>query len=298
MTRNTSESHEGQIYLPTINLLLMLGVLFLVAAFKSSDALGNAYGLAVTGTMVVTTSLAFIVVRRLWRWPLWGAVAFVAPLLGVDITFLAANALKIPSGGWLPLTLAGALATVMVTWVKGSKLLWDKVHDGALPLAEVTPMLVGPNIYRAPGTAVFMTSDPTAAPVALMHNLKHNKVLHERNVILTVQTAPTPRVPDSERLTITRIDDTFTAIVARYGFMERPNVPRALTLAARQGLRFDLMTTSFFVGRRLVVHAANSALPMWRHRLYAFLMRNSEDPTGYFGVPPGRVVEMGAQVSV
>ena len=298
VTRNTSESHAGQIYLPTINLLLMLGVLFLVAAFKSSDALGNAYGLAVTGTMVVTTSLAFIVVRRLWRWPLWGAVAFVAPLLGVDITFLAANALKIPSGGWLPLTIAGALATVMVTWVKGSKLLWDKVHDGALPLAEVTPMLVGPNIYRAPGTAVFMTSDPTAAPVALMHNLKHNKVLHERNVILTVQTAPTPRVPDSERLTITRIDDTFTAIVARYGFMERPNVPRALTLAARQGLRFDLMTTSFFVGRRPVVHAANSALPMWRHRLYAFLMRNSEDPTGYFGVPPGRVVEMGAQVSV
>ena len=298
VTRNTSESHAGQIYLPTINLILMLGVLFLVAAFKSSDALGNAYGLAVTGTMVVTTSLAFIVVRRLWKWPLWGALAFVVPLLGVDMTFLAANALKIPSGGWLPLTIAGALVLVMVTWVRGSKLLWEKVHDGALPLVEVVPMLVGPNIYRAPGTAVFMTSDPTAAPVALMHNLKHNKVLHERNLILSVRTAPTPRVADADRLTITVIDQTFTVIVARYGFMERPNVPRALTLATRQGLRFDLMTTSFFVGRRLVVHAHNSALPLWRHRLYAFLMRNSEDPTGYFGVPPGRVVEMGAQVSV
>jgi KUP system potassium uptake protein len=186
----------------------------------------------------------------------------------------------------------------MVTWVKGSKLLWDKVHDGSIPLAEVLPMLVGPNIYRSPGTAVFMTSDPKAAPVALLHNLKHNKVLHERNVILTVQTAPTPRVPDSERLTITALDPAFTVIVARFGFMERPNIPRALTLATGHGLRFDLMTTSFFVGRRMVVHAHNSALPMWRHRLYAFLMRNSEDPTGYFGVPPGRVVEMGAQVSV
>jgi KUP system potassium uptake protein len=298
ITRNTSESHAGQIYLPSINLLLMLGVLFLVAAFKTSESLGNAYGLAVTGTMVVTTSLAFIVVRRLWKWPLWGAMAFVAPLLAVDLTFLAANGLKIPSGGWLPLTIAGALVLLMVTWVRGSKLLWDKVHDGAIPLAEVTPMLVGPNIYRSPGTAVFMTSDPTAAPVALLHNLKHNKVLHERNVILTVRTAPTPRVPDAERLSIQVVDAIFTVVVARYGFMERPNVPRALTLAAKQGLRFDLMTTSFFVGRRLVAHAQHSALSMWRFRLYAFLMRNSEDPTGYFGVPPGRVVEMGAQISV
>ena len=298
VTRNTSESHAGQIYLPTINLLLMLGVLFLVAAFKTSDSLGNAYGLAVTGTMVVTTSLAFIVVRRLWGWPLWGAVAFVAPLLSVDVIFLAANALKIPSGGWLPLTIAGALALVMLTWIKGTKLLWNKVHEGGLPLSDVVPMLVSPKIYRAPGTAVFLTSDPTAAPVALMHNLKHNKVLHERNVVLSVRTASTPRVPDDERLTVTPIDPTFTVIEARYGFMERPNVPRALTLAARKGLRFDLMTTSFFVGRRLVVHSANSPLPLWRHRIYAFLVRNSEDPTGYFGVPPGRVVEMGAQVSV
>jgi KUP system potassium uptake protein len=298
ITRNTSENHAGQIYLPTINLLLMLGVLFLVAAFKTSDSLGNAYGLAVTGTMVVTTSLAFIVVRRLWKWPLWGAVAFVAPLLTVDLIFLAANGLKIPSGGWLPLTIAGALAMLMITWVRGSKLLSEKVRDGSVPLAEVAPMLVGPNIFRSPGTAVFMTSNPTAAPVALMHNLKHNKVLHERNVILTVQTAPTPRVPDAERLSITVIDPAFTAVVARYGFMERPNVPRALTLAGRQGLKFDLMTTSFFVGRRLVAHASNSVLPTWRFRLYAFLMRNSEDPTGYFGVPPGRVVEMGAQISL
>ncbi|HTK34487.1 MAG TPA: potassium transporter Kup [Caulobacteraceae bacterium] len=298
ITRNTSESHAGQIYLPSINLLLMLGVLFLVAAFKTSESLGNAYGLAVTGTMVVTTSLAFIVVRRLWKWPLWGATAFVAPLLAVDLTFLTANGLKIPSGGWLPLTIAGALVLLMVTWVRGSKLLWEKVHEGSIPLTEVAPMLVGPNIYRSPGTAVFMTSDPTAAPVALLHNLKHNKVLHERNVILTVRTAPTPRVPDAERLSVQVVDPTFTVVVARYGFMERPNVPRALTLAAKQGLRFDLMTTSFFVGRRLVAHAQNSALAMWRFRLYAFLMRNSEDPTGYFGVPPGRVVEMGAQISV
>jgi KUP system potassium uptake protein len=298
ITRNTSESHAGQIYLPTINLLLMLGVLFLVAAFKSSDALGNAYGLAVTGTMVVTTSLAFIVVRRLWKWPLAGALAFVLPLLAVDMTFLGANALKIPSGGWLPLTIAGALALLMTTWVTGSRLLRAKIHEGALPLAEVSPMLVGPHIFRAPGMAVFMTSDPAVAPVALMHNLKHNKVLHERNVILTVETMRTPRVRDAERLIITPVDRTFTTVVARYGFMERPNIPRALTLAAQHGLKFDLMTTSFFVGRRLVVPARNSVLPLWRHRLYAFLLRNSEDPTGYFGVPPGRVVEMGAQVSV
>ena len=298
VTRNTSESHAGQIYLPTINLLLMLGVLFLVGAFKSSDALGNAYGLAVTGTMVVTTSLAFIVVVRMWKWPLWGAAGFIAPLLAVDLVFLSANALKIPSGGWLPLTIAGALVLLMTTWTKGAKLLSAKVHASSIPLAEVVPMLVGPSIYRAPGTAVFMTSDPASAPVALLHNLKHNKVLHERNLVLTVRTAPTPRVPDADRLSVTSVDPAFAVVVAKFGFMERPNVPRALMLAASHGLRVDLMTTSFFLGRRLVAPAANSAMPIWRHRLYAFLLRNSEDPTAYFGVPPGRVVEMGAQVSI
>jgi KUP system potassium uptake protein len=296
--RNTSESHAGQIYLPTINLLLMVGVLFLVATFKSSDALGNAYGLAVTGTMVVTTSLAFIVVRRLWRWPVAGAAAFVAPLLLVDCLFLSANALKIPSGGWLPLTIAGGLVLVMTTWTAGSKLLKEKVHADSIPLTEVTPMLVGPKVYRAPGTAVFLTSDPTAAPVALLHNLKHNKVLHERNIVLTVRTAQTPRVPDDERLSIARLDAAFAVATASFGFMERPNVPRALMLAARHGVRFDLTTTSFFVGRRLVAPASHSRLPRWRRRLYAFLLRNSEDPTEYFGVPPGRVVELGAQVTI
>jgi KUP system potassium uptake protein len=294
--RKTSQDNAGQIYLPTINALLMLAVLFLVAAFRSSAALGNAYGLAVTGTMVVTTSLAFIVVRRLWKWPLGGAAAFVAPLITVDLVFLAANALKIPSGGWLPLAVASALVALMLSWVEGSRRLFRKVHDQSLPLVEVAPMLVGPNIYRARGTAVFLTSDPDSAPMALLHNLKHNKVLHERNIVLHVRTASTPRVADGERVVIAPIDATFTAVTMTFGFMERPNIPRALQLAGRQGLKFDMMTTSFFVGRRTVVHAAGKA-PLWL-KLYGFLLRNSEDPTAYFGVPPGRVVEMGSQLSL
>ncbi|HTI66103.1 MAG TPA: potassium transporter Kup [Caulobacteraceae bacterium] len=296
--RNTSEAHAGQIYLPTINGLLMLAVLFLVASFRSSAALGNAYGLAVTGTMVVTTSLAFIVVRRRWGWPLWGAVAFVAPLFLVDLVFLSANALKIPSGGWLPLAIAAVLLLVMMTWVEGSRRLTRKVREHAMPLRDVTPMLVGPNLYRAAGTAVFLTSDPTSAPMALLHNLKHNKVLHERNLVLGVRTAPTPRVADEDRLTITPVDASFTTVIARFGFMERPDIPRALRLAAAQGLKVELMSASFFVGRRSVVHTHGSGTPLWRQRLYAFLLRNSEDPTGYFGVPPGRVVEMGAQLAL
>jgi KUP system potassium uptake protein len=247
---------------------------------------------------VVTTSLAFIVARRLWNWPLAGALAFVVPLLAVDAVFLTANALKIPSGGWLPLAIGAALMGLMVTWVDGSRRLAERVREHAMPLKDVAPMLVTPSLYRARGTAVFMTSDPASAPMALLHNLKHNKVLHERNLILTVRTAPTPRVADDGRLCLAEIDATFTAITLRFGFMERPDVPRALRLAAAQGLKVEMMNTSFFVGRRSVAFSHGSAAPLWRQRLFAFLLRNSEDPTGYFGIPPGRVVEMGAQLTL
>jgi KUP system potassium uptake protein len=272
--------------------------MFLVSSFRSSAALGNAYGLAVTGTMVVTTSLAFVVVRRLWKWPLVGALALVAPLLALDLVFLAANALKIPSGGWLPLLIGAALILVMLTWIDGTRRLSERVRDQAMPLADLGPMLTSPSLYRAPGTAIFLASDPTSTPMALLHNLKHNKVLHARNLILTLKTAATPRVAEAERVAVTHFDDTFTLVAMRFGFMERPNVPHALIRAAPLGLKVDLMTTSFFVGRRSVVHSPGAGIPTWRFRLFAFLLRNAEDPTSYFGIPPGRVVELGSQVSV
>jgi KUP system potassium uptake protein len=294
---NTSEKHSGQIFIPAVNSILAVAVVFLVLSFKSSAALGDAYGLAVTGTMVVTTMLGFIVVRRMWKWPLAGAVAMVTPLLALDLTFLAANALKIPTGGWLPLLIAGGLMLIMTTWVRGTRLVTEKMRQQSVPLAEVLPML-SRSATQVPGTAVFMTSDPETAPAALLHNLKHNHVLHQHNLIMTVRTMRKPRVDPERRIEITRLSDSFQLVTVRYGFMERPHIPRALTDARKLGLKTDIMSTSFFLGRRSVVASAGSKLTYWRSRLYIFMTRNSTDPTAYFHIPPGRVVELGSQVTL
>jgi KUP system potassium uptake protein len=296
--RRTSETQTGQIFLPQINNMLLIGVLLLVVMFRTSDNLSHAYGLAVTGTMLVTTSLAYIVVRRMWKWGPIRTAALIGPLVVMDLTFLAANALKFLSGGWAPVLIGIALSLVMITWVRGARLLSDKTRRDSVPIKDLAEILRNRAPHRVAGTAVFLTSDPDVAPVALMHNLKHNKVLHEKNVILTVATAETPRVKDDDRLKIEPVSDDFTKLTLTYGFMESPNLPKALALCRKQGLKFDIMATSFFLGRRTVVPAVQSGMPIWQDKLFIFLMKNATNPTDFYNIPPGRVVELGTQVTV
>ncbi|HEX4196035.1 MAG TPA: potassium transporter Kup [Caulobacteraceae bacterium] len=296
--RRTSETAAGQIYLPQINMFLAVGVVLLIGVFKTSDNLGQAYGLAVTGTMVVTTSLAFIVVRRLWKWPLIGAFALIGPLWALDVTFLAANSLKIFSGAAMPLVLGGALFLVMATWVRGGDLLTAKVRRDTPELEEFLALLKARPPHRVTGTAVYLTADPDRAPGALLHNLKHNRVLHEHNVILTVETTDTPRVPDAERVRFEPINDDFKRVHVKYGFMETPNIPKALAMCRKEGLVFEVLSTSFFLGRKTVVANLRKGLGHWQDRLFILLAKNSANPTDFYQIPPGRVLEMGTQVSV
>ncbi|WP_420479022.1 potassium transporter Kup [Brevundimonas sp. FT23028] len=294
----TSEHEAGQIYIGRVNIALLIGVVVLVAVFKSSAGLAHAYGLAVTGTMVVTTALAFIVVRRLWNWPLWKAALLFVPMLAIDLVFLGANALKILSGGFVPLMLGAALFMVMATWVRGAERVRLKTAGDTLPLAEVVALLAARKPHRAPGTAVFLAADNSLAPAALMHNLKHNHVLHETNVVLSIHTADAPRVADADRLTAEQLDGGFWRVTAVFGYMEQPSIPRLVGMAKRAGLKVDLQSTSFFLGKRTVVAAPRSGLPRWQAKLFMALARNAASASDVYRLPPGRVVEMGAQISV
>jgi KUP system potassium uptake protein len=296
--RHTSEALSGQIYMPRVNLLLLIGVLLLVALFRSSSALASAYGIAVTGTMVVTVTMAFVVIWKVWRWPPLAAAALIAPFLFVDLTFLGANLLKVVEGGWVPLAFGGLVMVVMYTWRRGSRLLFEKTRRQEISLDELVRMLEKRPPTRVPGTAVFLTSTPNAAPTALMHSLKHYKVLHEQNVILTIETADMPRVDPAERVRIMKIGETFARVALRFGFMETPNVPRALAIARKLGWTFDIMSTSFFLSRRSLKPAVHSGMPRWQDRLFIMLTRIANDATDYFQIPTGRVVEVGTQVTI
>jgi KUP system potassium uptake protein len=296
--RHTSESLIGQIYMPKVNTLLLIGVLLLVMLFRSSSALASAYGIAVTGTMVVTTLMAFVVIWRVWRWSAVAAAAIIVPLVALDLTFLAANLLKVFEGGWMPLALGLVVMLLMYTWRRGSGLLLDKSRKLELPLADLVAMLEKRPPQRVPGTAVFLTSDPASAPTALMHSLKHYKVLHESNVILTIEIAPTPRIDPAERVRFEEISPAFSKIVLRFGFMESPNVPKALALARKLGWQFDIMSTSFFLSRRALKPATHSGMPRWQDHLFIALARSANDATDYFQIPTGRVVEVGTQVTI
>jgi KUP system potassium uptake protein len=298
VVRRTSETQAGQIYLPQINLMLAVGVFVLIGVFKSSDALGQAYGFAVTGTMAVTTSLAFIVVTRQWRWPLIGAVALIGPMLTLDLIFLGANSLKIVNGAALPLGMGAALFVVMATWVRGNDLVNRKLQRDTPPLDDFVAMLSARPPHRVAGAAVYLTGDPTHAPGALLHNLKHNKVLHQQNIILTVETTDSPRVPEDERVRLQPINDDFKRVEVKYGFMETPNIPKAMAACRKQGLVFDVLSTSFFLGRKTVVANLRKGLGYWQDRLFILLAKNSANPTDFYQIPPGRVLEMGTQVSV
>jgi KUP system potassium uptake protein len=297
--KRTSETQAGQIYVPSVNTFLLVGVLILLVMFQSSHKLASAYGIAVTGAMFVDTLLAYVVLRLVWKWNLWQTAALLIPLALIDLVFIASNMLKIPDGAWLPLAFGAVLVLIMWTWTRGAQILTDKTRRDSVPLVDLMEILRARAPHRAPGTAIFLTSDPDMTPVALMHNLKHNKVLHERNVILTVRTAETPRVADEDRVRTQAINADFKKVEIYYGFMESPNVPKALAiLRKQQGLKFDIMATSFFLGRRSIVPSANSGMPLWQDRIFIFLMKNATNPTDFFKIPPGRVVELGAQVTV
>ena len=296
--RHTSEALFGQIYMPRVNTFLLIGVLLLVGLFRSSSALASAYGIAVTGTMVVTAMMAIVVIWRVWNWPLIGALALMLPFLFIDVTFLSANLLKIVEGGWMPLALGALVMTIMYTWRRGSRLLFEKTRRQETPLEGLVKSLEKKPPARVPGTAVFLTSDPVSAPTALLHSLKHYKVLHEKNVILTIETADTPRVDAGERVRIQPVGKTFSRVFLRFGFMETPNVPKALAIARKLGWQFDIMSTSFFLSRRALKPATQSGMPRWQDRLFIGLTRVANDATDYFQIPTGRVVEVGTQVTI
>ena len=296
--RHTSGALAGQIYMPRVTALLLLGVLLLVALFRSSGALASAYGIAVTGTMVVTAMMAFVVIWRVWQWPVYAAALLIAPFLFVDLTFLTANMLKIIEGGWMPLALGALVMVIMYTWRRGTRLLILKTRKQEIPLKSLVTSLEKKAPHKVPGTAVFLTSDPEFAPTALLHNLKHNKVLHESNVVLTVVTGDTPRVPESERVKIAPVSKHFSRISLKFGYMEQPNVPKALGLARKQGLQFDIMSTSFFLSRRALKPSPQSGMPGWQDHLFIWLARSASDATDFFQIPTGRVVEVGTQVTV
>ncbi|WP_374306767.1 potassium transporter Kup [Methylocella sp.] len=295
---HTSETQEGQIYLPRVNRLLLIGVLILVLMFKSSSALASAYGIAVTCTMVVTTLLAFVVVWKYWNWPLWLSVLFVSAFLVVDLSFLAANLVKVIDGGWVPLLLAVCAMICMWTWVRGSDLLTRKTRRDSISMRDLVRMLEKSKPLRVSGTGVFLTNSPEIAPSAFMHNLKHNKVMHERVLLMSVKTEETPRVPTEKRFEIEKISDDFTSVVLHFGFMESPRIPTAMAGLRKAGLKFDIMTTSFFVGRRKIKPAPNSGMPMWQDKLFIALFRQSANPTDYFSIPSDRVVELGEQLTI
>jgi KUP system potassium uptake protein len=296
--RHTSAQQAGQIYMPRVNGLLLVGVILLVALFRSSSALASAYGIAVTGTMVVTCMMAFIVIWRMWRWSPWAAAALMAPFLVIDLTFLSANMLKVIEGGWVPLALGGLVMLVMYTWRRGTRILFAKTRKLETPLDDLVRILEKKPPQRVPGTAVFLTSDPKSAPTALMHSLKHYKVLHEKNVILSVETTHTPRVDPDKRVSIEPVGSTFMRVLLRFGYMESPNVPRALAIARKLGWQFDIMSTSFFLSRRSLRPAPHSGMPRWQDRLFITLARSANDATDYFQIPTDRVVEVGTQVTV
>jgi len=295
---HTSETHSGQIYIPRVNMLLLIAVLMLVVVFRSSSALASAYGISVTGTMVVTAMMGFVVIWKVWRWHPLAAATLILPFLVIDLTFLTANLLKIFEGGWVPLALGGLVMLLMYTWRRGSRLLYEKSHKQEIPLIDLIGMLAKKPPQRVPGTAVFLTSNPDFAPTALMHSLKHYKVLHEKNVILTIETAPTPRVDPSERVRLEEVSEMFSKVVLKFGFMETPNVPRALVIARKLGWQFDIMSTSFFLSRRALKPAAQSGMPRWQDHLFIALSRSANDATDYFQIPTGRVVEVGTQVTI
>ena len=296
--RHTSETIEGQIYIPRINLLMLLGVLFLTILFQSSSALAAAYVLAVSVTLLVSSALGFVVIWKYWQWRLRSALLLMAPFIALDALFVVATSLNLLQGAWLPIVIAAALALVMLSWVKGTAALKVAARKNEADLDWLVRKLEAKPPHRVNGTAVFLTSTPDAAPSALLHNLKHNHMLHERNIIMSIKTADTPYVANKDRVEIANVSNTFTSVSVTYGFMETPSVPKALALCRRRHLNIDASATSFFLSRRVLRPASRSQLPRWQEKLFIWLAGSAEDASAYFQIPADRVVEVGTQIAV
>ncbi|QGZ94169.1 potassium transporter Kup [Terricaulis silvestris] len=293
----TSARQYGQIYMPQVNYMLMAGVLFLTFVFGSSSALGGAYGVSVIGAMITSSLLAVLAIWKVLKRPLWFAIALMAPFILLEAVFLGANMLKLFSGGFVPLVIAGVFIIIMWTWVRGSNLLQLRTRQEAGIGALMEMLALSPPL-RVRGTAVFLTADPNSAPTALMHNLKHNQVLHENIVLLTIKSSASPRASEAERVKIETLRPDVHLVTLTFGFMETPNVGRGLALARDHGLQFDIMTTSFFLSRRALVPTPKSAMPLRQDLLFIFLARNATNATEFFHIPTSRVVELGNQVAI
>lgn len=295
---HTSAAVRGQIYVPAVNWLMMVACLLLVAVFRTSSGLAAAYGVAVASTMLITTILAFFVVRSRWGWPLGVAVLLFATLLTIDLAFFSASLVKVRDGGWIPLALAGCVFTVMTTWSRGRSALARVLKDDSVSVERTLENIRRSRVTRVSGSAVFLVRSPEGMPIVLLHHLKHNKVVHERVVLLTVLTEEVPYASDEERIAVQELGDGFWRVVARYGYMENPQVPRILELCRPHGLDLDPMDTTFVLGRETLLTGGSSRMPRWRKRLFSFLSKNAIPATRFFGLPPNRVVELGRQVEL
>ncbi|MBX5484384.1 MAG: potassium transporter Kup [Myxococcaceae bacterium] len=295
---HTSASEIGQIYMPSVNAALLLGVSALVLGFRSSSALAAAYGVAVTTTMGITTVLAYFVMRDLWKWRPGCALLLCGVFLAAEISFFVANAVKFLDGGWVPLLVGVSVFTLMSTWKKGRAILSERMRNRTFPLGLFLSNLASNPPLRVPGVAVFMTSNPEGTPPALMHNLKHNKVLHQRVVLLTISTAEVPHIREEERVELEALEHGLYRVIARYGFMETPDVPELLALLRKKGLELRMMDTTFFLGRESLIPSKKPGMALWREALFSWMSRNAQPATHYFNLPPNRVVELGAQVEL
>ncbi|HZF54628.1 MAG TPA: KUP/HAK/KT family potassium transporter [Polyangiaceae bacterium] len=295
---HTSKETEGQIYIPEVNNAMLVACIWLVLMFKTSTALAATYGIAMTATMVITNIVYFVVATRRWGWPLWKAGPLVFVFLIIDLAFFGANAAKFFGGGWFPVAMALLIFTVMSTWKTGRTILARIIQEHALPLQAFLDDVKNVRPHRVKGTAVFMASNPHGTPPVLLHHFKHNQVLHQQVVLLTIESLKVPEVPVEERVQVSELGEGFWKVTARYGFMQQPNVPNILSLCKRKGLQTASGSTSFYLGRETLLPTGHSGLSRWRKNLFAFISRNARPATSYFGLPPGRVVELGMQIDL
>ena len=293
---HTSQEEYGQIYIPGVNWILMLATIGLVLGFRTSSHLAAAYGVAVTTTMIITTLLAAVVARQLWKWRLWQVGLVTAGFLFVDLSFFGANMVKVADGGWFPLLVGAIVYTMMTTWQYGRRDLGEQLSRDALPFDKFVARMHPDHPPRVPGTAVFMARDPVATPTALLHNLKHNKVLHQRVVLLTVTAEEVPQIPAEKRMVVEPLGKDFWRVLARYGFMESPSMPEIIELARERGLALDAMKTTFFLSRVTLLPSVKHGLAAWRDRIYAVMSRNAVRPTDFYRIPANRVIELGMQM--
>jgi len=294
--QHTSDREIGQIYLPAINWLLLIAIIGLVIGFGSSSNLAAAYGIAVTGTMLITNLLAIAVAIRLWEWSPWRAVLGALPFIVIDLGFFLANSVKIPDGGWFPLVFGLGVFILLTTWKRGRELLHERLAADALELKPFIEDMAGSGIERVPGTAIFMTPNPETVPHAMLHSLKHFKTLHEQVVILSVSVFDVPYVPDIDRIEVRKLTGNFSQVIVQYGYKDEPDIPAALALCRNAGLDIEMMDTSFFLGRETLIPKLGSEMAYWRELLFVAMFRNAGSATTYFKIPSNRVVELGAQI--